>query len=94
MLVGLDENDTDFNAVGKEGGSKTHTLTISELPSHRFMLNIKRAGSGANEKEQWGVNTVIQNNMGDDFTEWVGNNQPHNNLQPYKVVGYMWIRRA
>ncbi|MCI8587839.1 MAG: hypothetical protein HFJ49_04430 [Clostridia bacterium] len=58
------------------------------------MLNVKRAGSGANEKEQWGVNTVIQNNMGDDFTEWVGNNQPHNNLQPYKVVGYMWIRRV
>ena len=34
-IVGLDPNDTDFNVVGKLFGSKTHTLTINELPAHK-----------------------------------------------------------
>ena len=33
-LVGVDENDTDFATVKKEIGSKTHTLTSAEMPSH------------------------------------------------------------
>lgn len=33
-LVGVDENDNDFNIVQKTGGEKTHQLTINELPSH------------------------------------------------------------
>ena len=29
---GLDEDDEEFNEIGKTGGEKTHTLTNSELP--------------------------------------------------------------
>lgn len=32
VLVGLDENDTDFNVIGKTGGEKTHKLSIAEMP--------------------------------------------------------------
>lgn len=32
--VGINTSDTDFNSSEKTGGSKTHTLTASELPSH------------------------------------------------------------
>jgi len=32
--VGLDSTDTDFDALGETGGTKTHTLTESEVPSH------------------------------------------------------------
>ena len=32
--VGMDANDTDFDALGETGGAKTHTLTESELPAH------------------------------------------------------------
>lgn len=92
MLVGLDENDEDFSITGKEGGSKTHTLTKAELPNERVMLGVKRAGSGVNEMEQWGVNTVKQGNMGDDFTTPLGNGQAFSIQNKYKVVGYMWIR--
>lgn len=34
MLVGVDSADPDFATVEVTGGSKTHTLTESELPSH------------------------------------------------------------
>lgn len=34
VLVGLDEDDTDFNEIGKTGGEKKHTLTVDEMPSH------------------------------------------------------------
>ena len=33
-LVGVNENDGDFNSVQKTGGEKRHTLTTSEMPSH------------------------------------------------------------
>lgn len=33
-LVGKDENDIDFNTIGKEYGEKEHTLIIDEIPGH------------------------------------------------------------
>ena len=34
VSVGLDENDNDFNVIGKKIGEKTVTLTHSTMPSH------------------------------------------------------------
>jgi hypothetical protein len=36
MPVGFDENQTEFNAVGKPGGAKNKTLSVNELPKHNF----------------------------------------------------------
>lgn len=94
VLVGLDEDNEYFNEIGKEGGETEHKLTVAELPSHSFSyvkttVNFASAydttftGNGAN-----GVNYTNTN------TNAVGGNQAHNNLQPYRVVGYMWIRTA
>ena len=33
--VGYDSSDTDFATVGHTDGEKTHTLSVTELPSHR-----------------------------------------------------------
>ena len=40
-IVGLDPNDTDFNAVGKLFGAKKHKLTTSELPKHSFYIAVQ-----------------------------------------------------
>ena len=34
-LVGVDTTQTEFNAVNKTGGAKTHTLTVAQMPAHQ-----------------------------------------------------------
>ena len=34
MLVAFDAGQTEFDAVRKTGGAKTHTLTTAEMPAH------------------------------------------------------------
>lgn len=91
VFVGLDEDDTNFNAVGKTGGEKTHTLTVDEMPSHNH--RIYRATSGQDGGSDWNVADSF-GGVEQWYTSNAGGDQPHNNLQPYEVVGYMWIRRA
>ncbi len=37
--VGLSEEDADFNTVEKTGGTKTHVLSIAEMPTHTHKQN-------------------------------------------------------
>ena len=37
--VGKDEGDFDFGVLGKQGGTKEHTLNNSEIPSHTHIQN-------------------------------------------------------
>ncbi len=109
-IVGLDPNDTDFDAIGKLFGSKTHTLTVEELPSHRFSLfggegiNTTQINKNANgtaasvfdspsANSDW--NGAITTSTGEATfgkTNYLGNNQPHNNVQPSIVANYIeWV---
>lgn len=95
VLVGLDENDTDFNQIGKIGGEKTHKLTVDEMPSHTHKQSLDGGSSSeASAAYNWILSTARYLYEGNDLAISAGGNQHHNNLQPYQVVGYMWIRMA
>lgn len=93
VLVGVDENDTDFNAPNLTGGEKTHTLTVDEIPSHAHgQLAVSNPNSGGpgirgtyNGQEGTGMSRYSTNTQ----TETTGGGKAHNNLQPYFTC-YIW----
>lgn len=91
-IVGLDPNDTDFNELGETGGAKTHTLTIAEMPSHSHSYKdaywSEYGGNGEPSTRGSGGNDDFDNK---EYYKWKttgvnGGSQPHNNLQPYRIV--------
>ena len=92
-LVGVDENDSDFDSAGKTGGEKNHTLTVSELPyiqprfyktggsSSRFQVSM----NWSHEMEEVASQNAVVGTIGGD--------QPHNNMPPYFAC-YIWLRTA
>lgn len=94
VMVGVDTGQTEFDTLGETGGAKTHTLALSEIPSHN---HTEKFSSGANN----GVTGIAQANLqsaapgiNSTYTTDVnGGGGAHNNLQPYITV-YMWKRTA
>ena len=96
VLVGVDENDDDFNEANKTGGEKEHTLTIDEMPSHTHQVGRwNPSGSGFDQNQRklaaapnngTGVNGAVE-------TAANGGSKAHNNMQPYISV-YMFRRTA
>ena len=90
-LVGVDAADTDFNAAGNEGGSKTVTLTKDQMPAHKHALHPEGNAEGAVFYVPSSLNGVNQSvNVA---TSTAGGSQPHDNMPPYITV-YMWKRTA
>lgn len=89
--VGLDEDDTNMNTIGKTGGEKEHTLTVNEMPNHDHEIDLNIEGRGSTN---WAFRSNQEYLGGTVKTLKSGGGQAHNNMQPYEVVGYMWIRRS
>ena len=82
-------------SLGATGGEKTHTLTISEMPSHNHRLPIWNKELTGNS-EVYGQDTYPR--LGAGVGTWnttsngvVGGSQAHNNMPPYLVVN-VWKR--
>lgn len=94
-LVGIDPNDTDFNVVKKTGGEKSHTLSISEMPSHSHDLvlsagiNIGIGNRVVMNNWQWDTNSQLISNS----IMTSGGSKAHNNMPPYFTC-YIWCRVA
>lgn len=79
-------------ANNSTGGETKHKLTIQEMPRHQFSINYQteKIGSGSG---WWGLNrddgTVNPNVQ--KYTNFLGNDVSHNNMQPYRA-GYYVIR--
>ena len=92
VLVGVDENDTNFNTVEKTGGEKTHTLTVDEMPSHSHTTYLNSSTSEGNYNKHY-MRGADYSTSETYTSSSVGGNTAHNNLQPYITV-YMWKRVA
>lgn len=80
-IVGIDPDDTDFNTIGKTGGSKylqkhTHTTMYSSQT-----INVA-SGSAATVPKNWPTQDTGEAGTGNS-----------GNLQPY-IVSYIWIKTA
>ncbi|BFO64133.1 phage baseplate protein [Chryseobacterium sp. KCF3-3] len=85
VIVGLDPNDVDFSTLKGTIGAKKHTLTLAEMPSHSHrtptFANGSASGNAVGHPDNW-----IDNNRKVE-SDYVGGNQPHNNIQP-SIIAY------
>lgn len=83
----------DTYTAGNTGGEATHTLTVSEIPSHTHALsngdnNTICEGSGTNANVAIGGASYTKSKIAN-----AGGGQAHNNMPPYLVVN-TWKRVA
>ena len=86
VLIGLDAADSDFDTIEETGGSKTHTLTTSEMPAHTHTYN--EPATIDNKQGGGDSNYVSKSSIASGST---GGGGAHNNVQPYITV-YFWKR--
>lgn len=89
MLVGQTAGDPDFDNARDTGGAKTHTLTVTEIPSHTH----GRTGSNTAATSGSNMTRGTGTQGGTLQSAAAGGGAAHNNMPPFFTV-YIWERTA
>jgi hypothetical protein len=85
MPVGFDSSQYEFNTVGKVGGAKSKTLSVSEMPSHTHTYTSSYRDNGdVGIGLEVGPTELSYNQSGG--INYTGGNQSFPILNPYRVV--------
>lgn len=87
VVIGVDEEQEEFQTSDLTGGEKTHSLTIAEMPAHNHELST----SYSNSSPWSGVMRAEVKGGQKTGTSSAGSGNPHNNLPPY-VTKFLWER--
>ena len=83
------------------GGEETHTITVSEMPSHSHQVwsgytnptLTSALDALVYQAKLQNASYHMKGNGASNFIEASGNSKAHNNLPPYRTC-YMWYRTA
>lgn len=97
--VGVGKNTGTFTTLGSTGGAETHTLQVSEMPSHTHIQDphthsrVTAQTGSVTGKVQIGGSATTNDYFYVDATtatnQYTGGSGAHNNLQPYIVLNYI-----
>ena len=90
MIIGYDDADSDFNTLGKTGGSKTHIQTVEELAPHTHPIKANTNENATTGAGRWPWVDYEGTNR---HTESAGQGQPMDIMNPYYVAN-IWRRVA
>ncbi len=90
VSVQLDTSQTEFDLMGETGGSKTHTLSIPEMPAHghKVFTTGNQAGVDPGRAIQRSSTNGDPYETGagsSPYIQTTGGGGAHNNMQPYIV---------
>lgn len=107
FIVGLDNNDPDYNSVGRAGGEKWHAISVAELPAHSHSGETNDTTQGISLPQGGGIGgshvlAAAAHNAGWNdgalrhthsfTTNNTGGNQPFDNRPPYYVLAYIMYK--